>query len=397
MEVFALGLNHKTTPLALRERLSFAEHDLPGALAELRELPGVGEGLVLSTCNRVEIYAGAKPGEGPELVSEVVDWLIDHFEFGPHERDAIKLYRLQSEQAVRHLFRVVSGLDSMVLGETEIFGQVKRAYQLAQEAGATGTALNRLFQRAFRVGKAIRSESRIQHGATSVGAVAVELAARMFGDLARCRVMVLGAGEQSRITAQSLVSRGARQLFVSNRSFDKAEKLAADMGGRAVRFDAWEQEIGNIDIVISSTSAPHYVLHPWHVERAAKQRRGRPLFLIDIAVPRDVDPAVNRMEGVYLYDLESLEAVAAQGRRERAAQMGHCEAMIERMVHEYLTEEAERARRLGLPRQTDKAGSMTGPASTDGKATAPGAVLLPAAGTVGGGTDGRGNEVLNPS
>lgn len=394
MELFALGLNHKTTPLALRERLSFAERDLPAALAELMELPGVGEGLVLSTCNRVEIYAGAKPGEGPELVSDVVDWLIEHFDFAPHERDAIKLYRLQSEEAVRHLFRVVSGLDSMVLGETEIFGQVKRAYQVAQENGTTGGALNRLFQRAFRVGKAVRSESRIQHGATSVGAVAVELAARMFGDLGRCRVMVLGAGEQSRITAQSLVSRGARQLFVSNRSFDKAEQLAADMGGRAVRFDAWEQEIGNIDIVISSTSAPHYVLHPWHIERASRQRRGRPLFLIDIAVPRDIDPEVNRMEGVYLYDLESLEAVAEQGRRERAAQSGHCEAMIERMVREYLVEEAERARRSGMPRRSIQATAKGTPPGLAGPGA--GSALLPLGDSMTTG-DSRGNQALNPS
>lgn len=357
MDVFTLGLNHKTTPLSLRERLSFAERDLPKALGELRQLPGMSESLVLSTCNRVEIYGGTEPGLAPIPVDEVTDWLTGHFHIDPADRKAIQFYRKDSEDTVRHLFRVVSGMDSMVLGETEIFGQVKRAYQIAQDSGATGTSLNRLFQRAFRVGKTIRSESSIQHGATSVGAVAVELAARMFGDLNRCRVMVLGAGEQSRITAQSLVSRGANQLFVSNRSYDKAQELARDMGGRAVRFDAWEHEIGSIDIVISSTSAPHYVLHPAHVEKALQQRRGRPLFLIDIAVPRDIDPDVNRFDDVYLYDLESLEAVAAQGRRKRAAQLGHCEAMIERMVHAFLAEEAQRGLWIPTPRPTDPADS----------------------------------------
>jgi glutamyl-tRNA reductase len=231
--------------------------------------------------------------------------------------------------AAKHLCRVVSGLDSMVLGETEIFGQAKEAYRQALDAGATSGVLNRLFQRAFGVGKKVRTDTRIQEGATSVAGAAVELAEKIFGKLAGCRVIVIGAGEMSRQTAQALVSRGATSVFVTNRSFDKAEQLAAEMGGRAVHFDEWQAVLAGVDVVISSTSAPHPVVLPHHIESVRRVRKFRPLFLIDIAVPRDIDPACGDIEEVYLYDIDTLEQLADEARTRREKQIIECDRIID--------------------------------------------------------------------
>jgi glutamyl-tRNA reductase len=241
---------------------------------------------------------------------------------------AAHFYRLEKAAVAQHLCRVVSGLDSMMLGETEIFGQVKEAYRLALESGTTGGVLNKLFQRAFGIGKKVRTETSIQEGATSVGSVAVDLAEKIFGHLKHSEVMILGAGEMSRVTAQSLVSRGARSIFVANRSFDRAQELAKEMGGSAVRFDDWQKVLERVDVVISSTGAPHAIVQRADVEQARRARKYRPLFFIDIAVPRDIDPAVGEIEEVYLYDIDALEQLAEEARDRRQLQIDECERII---------------------------------------------------------------------
>jgi glutamyl-tRNA reductase len=237
-------------------------------------------------------------------------------------------YHSKRMDAAVHLCRVASGLDSMVLGETEIFGQVKDAYQAALSAGATGGTLNRLFQKTFSIGKKVRTETGIQEGATSIGNVAVDLAEKIFGHLKDSEVMILGAGEMSRVTAQSLQSRGARSIFVANRSYDRALELAQKMNGHAVRFDDWQLVLAQVDVVIGSTGAPHTIVQKADVEAVRRKRKYRPLFFIDIAVPRDIDPAVEEIEEVYLYDIDTLEQIAGEARTQRARQIEICEEMI---------------------------------------------------------------------
>lgn len=326
--LLCLGLNYRTTPVEIRERIAFSEGDLPGALREVRELPGFAESVVLSTCNRVELYAAHELNDPMKAFEEVRRYLIRHFHLADDQAEALSFYHLDAEETARHLFRVVSGLDSMVLGETEIFGQVKQAYKTALESEVTGRSLNKLFQQAFQVGKKVRNETTIQRGSTSVGSVAVDLCEKVF-DLRQCRVMLVGAGEMSRTCAQSLMSRGAKSVIVSNRSYERAVELAAEMGGRALRFDEWEKVLHETDVIISSTSAPHFVIRPEMVEQVMRQRRWEPLFIIDIAVPRDVDPRVNKIEGVFLYDIDALQAIADEGRRERERQLAACEQIIE--------------------------------------------------------------------
>jgi glutamyl-tRNA reductase len=224
----------------------------------------------------------------------------------------------------------------MVLGETEILGQVKQAYAAASDAGATSRTLNRLFQNAFRVAKSVRSETQITRGATSVGSVAVELAGKIFGDLNHRRVMVLGAGETSERTARSLVSRGVKTVIVSNRTFDRAAALAEEIGGMAIHFDHWQNEFPEVDILISSTSAPHHLVTRERLEPMMRQRAGRPLFIIDLAVPRDVEPAVNHLEGVYLYDIDSLQDIAQRSLAVRQREIDHCERIIDAGVTDFV-------------------------------------------------------------
>ena len=323
MELLCLGLNHKTAPVEVRERFAVGTSRLGEASLALLDLHGVAEGIVISTCNRTEYYLAAE--DSSHAVRELENLLakLAGSDASPH------FYRMERAEAARHLCRVVSGLDSMMLGETEIFGQVKQAYQLALDAGATRGVLNRLFQRAFTVGKKVRTNTTIQEGSTSVGNVAVDLAEKIFGHLKNSEVMILGAGEMSRITAQSLVSRGARSIIVSNRTYDRAVELANEMGGSAVRFDAWEEILARVDVVISSTGSPHAVVRPEHIERVRRARKFRPLFLIDIAVPRDIDPAVGEIEEVYLYDIDTLEQLAVEARQRRERQIIECENIIE--------------------------------------------------------------------
>lgn len=329
-----LGLNYRTTPVEVRERVAFPEAQVHLAVREVRGLPGFEEGVVLSTCNRVELYATHSHDAPQAAHAALVDYLVRRFQLAPDQAEALVTYKLDAAESARHLFRVVSGLDSMVLGETEIFGQVKAAYQKALEAGTTSRGLNKLFQQAFAVGKKVRNETSIQRGSTSVGSVAVDLAEKVH-DLKKCRVMLIGAGEMSRTCAQSLLSRGARSIIVSNRSHERAVEMAAEMGGQAIRFDEWEAAMHEVDVIISSTSAPHFVIKLEHVREVMRRRRWEPLLIIDIAVPRDVDPRVNDIEGVYLYDIDALQAIADEGRREREKQLALCEKIIEEQLAKF--------------------------------------------------------------
>ena len=330
----SLSLNYRTTPVEVRERLAFAENKVAEAVHEIRALPGFEETVVLSTCNRVELYATHEHEDsrkGHELLRE---YLVSHFKLQPEHAEALIFHPTTSTETARHLFRVVSGLDSMVLGETEIFGQVKQAYKMALDSGTTGRTLNKLFQQAFAVGKRVRNDTLIQRGSTSVGSVAVDLAEKVH-DLKNCRVMLVGAGEMSRTCAQSLLSRGAKSIIVSNRSYDRAVELATEMKGKALKFDEWESALHEVDVIISSTSAPHFVIKPDLIQQVMKKRRWEPLLIIDIAVPRDVDPAVNEIEGVYLYDIDALQSIADDSRRERERQLAICEQIIEEQLDKF--------------------------------------------------------------
>jgi glutamyl-tRNA reductase len=329
MEILCLGLSHHTAPIEVRERFAIADSHLAQAAAELARTRGVDEAVIVSTCNRVEFYVAAEKSEqGFAAVQEFVAARA-----AAPEGDAF--FRHASPRAIRHLFRVVCGLDSMVLGETEILGQVKKAYAAAAETGATARHLNKLFQRAFNVAKEVRTKTAITRGAVSVGSAAVELAEKIFGRLSRCHVMILGAGETSELTAGALKARGVKSIFVANRSYDRAATLAESMGGRAIHFDEWPREFHDIDILIGSTSAPHHVLTAAQLAPIMRTRPDRPLFCIDLAVPRDIDPAVNDLDGVFLYDIDSLQRIADESLAIRRQELAICEEMIERHVVEF--------------------------------------------------------------
>jgi glutamyl-tRNA reductase len=329
MNLSCLGLSHHTANVGVRERFVVPDAALDDALQRLRRVRGVDEAVILSTCNRTEFYvAGNSSRFFPEIILEGL-WQTASRE------DLSCLFQFSGGQTARHLFRVTAGLESMAVGETEIFGQVKRAYQVAARLGATGKYLNRLFQKSFQVGKQVRSTTGITKGSISVGSVAVDLATQIFGSLKGCKVMILGAGETSERTARSFHSRAVHQIFVSNRSFERAEVLAEAVGGRAVRFADWEREFADVDILVSSTSAPHTLVTVAKLEPILRRRRQRPLFIIDLALPRDVEPAVHNLSGVYLYDLDSLEMMAAKSleARWREAELG--EKVIQRHVQDF--------------------------------------------------------------
>jgi glutamyl-tRNA reductase len=325
MPIVVIGLSHRSSPVTVRERFAFGEARVPAALQLLRDQGIADEAVILSTCNRVEIYA-ATPLEPPRAFAALKDFLVTCHDYRDPLTD--ELYALGEPHSVRHLFKVACGLDSMVLGETEILGQLKKAYDLALQRGYTGSRLNKAFQRAFNVAKHIRTETNIQRGSVSVGSVAVELAEKIFSQLSDRDVMVIGAGDTSEKAARALLSRGARSVIVSNRSYDKAEALAAALGGRAIPFEDWDKEFANIDIVISSTSAPHYVLDRGKLTPLMKLRRNRPLLLIDIAVPRDIEPEVNFLESVYLYNIDDLQAIADDYLKQRKEEITRCEQII---------------------------------------------------------------------
>ena len=325
MSVVVIGLSHRTSPVELRERFAFVEAKIPDALKSLRESGVASEAVIVSTCNRVEIFA-ATPLETAKAFVELKKFLIGHHAFEDPIND--ELYTLAEPQSLYHLFKVACGLDSMVLGETEILGQLKAAYDLALKHGHTGARLNKAFQRAFHAAKNVRTHTNIQRGSVSVASVAVELAEKIFSSLGDREVLVIGAGDTSEKTARALLSRGAKSIIVANRSLDRAQALASELGGRAVSFDDWAGEFEKIDIVISSTASPDYVLDRAKLEPLMKARRQRPLLLIDIAVPRDIDPEVNLLENVYLYNVDDLQGIANDYLKLRHEEIARCEAII---------------------------------------------------------------------
>lgn len=325
MNVVVIGLSHRSSPVELRERFAFAAEKIPGALQTLRDSGAVDEAVILSTCNRVEIYAATQLEPAAAFVA-LREFLLTHHNFrGPV---ADEIYKLAEPLSLEHLFKVASGLDSMVLGETEILGQLKDAYELALQHKQTGARLNKAFQRAFNTAKHIRTETNIQRGSTSVAAVAVELAEKIFSTLHGRTVMVIGAGDMSAKTARALVSRGAKNIIVTSRTFENAFALATEFGGRAIPFDNWSDEFDAVDIAISSTAAPHPILDRTRLEPLMKRRKHRPLLLIDIAVPRDIHPEVNFMENVYLYNVDDLQSIAEDYLKQRREEIIRCEKII---------------------------------------------------------------------
>src|SRR5215469_14169712 len=340
MNLVCIGLSHHTANVATREQFA------GNATAEsITRHAGCAEALLLTTCNRVEVYAVS---EKRISTDEIARCLVAETNRNP-DNYALPFYRYEDNKCVQHLFRVASGLDSMVVGESEIFGQAKKAYESARTSGAVGPYLHRLFQRAFRVAKQVRTHTDIARGAVSVGSVAVELAQRIFGNLSECAVLVLGAGETSERTARALVSRGVTDLRVSNRSLDRAHYLAQAVGGRAVPFDNWAAQCREIDILLTSTASETSLLTRDILAPMLRERLDRPLFIIDIAVPRDVDPGVNEMEGVYLYDIDSIRSVAEQSLVLRRQQVAAAEAIIGEHVADFID---SISRGLNRPSQT---------------------------------------------
>ncbi len=325
MHLTLVGLSHKTAPVEIREKLTFPAHRQEEALALLLSTPDVAEAVVLSTCNRTEIYAVTASGsDGP---GAVVDFLADYHDLDRHELVRY-LYFSEGEAVVRHLFRVVASLDSMVIGEAQILGQVKEAYESAFANEASGRVFNKLFRQSFEVGKRVRNETDIGENAVSISYAAVELAKKVFDTLDGRTVLILGAGKMSELTAKHLVCNGVKTVLVANRTYERAEELACRFCGEAIRYDELFERMREADIVISSTAATHYVVTKDQVAAALRGRKGSPLFLIDIAVPRDIDPDVNDLADVFLYDIDDLSGVVETNLEERMREARRAEEII---------------------------------------------------------------------
>jgi glutamyl-tRNA reductase len=322
MKIFVAGLSYKTAPVELREKLAVHASRLHCHGCRLKIGANLSEVVLLSTCNRVEIYGVASQVNGN--VHNIFQHLSasTEIDLSPH------IYFKEGSQAVRHLFSVAGGMDSMVIGETEITGQVKHAYQTAQEVKLTGRVLNRVFQTALQAAKEIRTHTQIGRGATSVGSVAVELAERIFKNLAEKTVLIVGAGKMGESCVRHLAKRGARSVLVSNRSFDRAQHLAAEFGGRAIHFDDCLTAMAEADIVVCSTGCPHTILHRENITQVMAARRNRPLVLVDIAVPRNIAADVQEISNVYLYDVDDLEVIVRENVKHREQEVTRCESII---------------------------------------------------------------------
>ena len=324
-ELLALGISHKTAPLELRERVALTEGRAAGVLRELVESPEVYEAVAISTCNRTELYLVASDGVAAESLA--LGALAREAEIRPTELVG-HLYSRRGADAAAHLFRVTAGLDSMILGEAEVQGQVKRAYELALVEGATGPILNRLFRGALAAGKRARSETGISQKGVSVPSVAVELAQRVLGDLSSRLVVVVGAGETAELTARSLAARGVKPALIANRRYDRAIGLAQRFGGRAVRFEELPAQMEQADIVVSSTGSPHHVIECEELAEVMSVRSGRPLLLIDLAVPRDIHPECRRLEGVTVHDMDDLQTLVERNASGREAEARQAESVL---------------------------------------------------------------------
>ncbi|MBI3934069.1 MAG: glutamyl-tRNA reductase [Acidobacteria bacterium] len=334
MNFYLVGLSHKTAPIAVREQLAFPEDRLPDALQQVAAMPGVREALILSTCNRVEILARA---ENPQesLTVELTGFLA-RFHQLPPQRVEPYLYCHQQRDAIRHVFRVASSLDSMIIGETQILGQVKEAYALARSVGTLRGPLEEALTRAFSVAKRVRTETGIASSAVSVSYAAVELARKIFGSLEEKRILLVGAGKMSELAARHLLGHGGSQIFVTNRTPERAQEMAASLQGRAVPFDQLFEYAVQCDILISSTAAPHFLIRKADAQQLLADRKNRPMFLIDIAVPRNIDPDVNKLDNIFLYDIDDLQQVVNANLKERLREAQRGEQIAEHEVDKFL-------------------------------------------------------------
>ena len=331
MPLIALGLNHLTAPVSLREQVAFDEDAAGTALLELAGQPGVEEALILSTCNRTELYVGV--AAGAEAIPQA--WLSRHHHLTPGKLDEF-LYRHDEQEAVRHMFRVATGLDSMVLGEPQILGQVKNAYQQARHAQALKAPMDRLLQHTFAVAKRVRTDTRIGAHTVSVAFTAVRLAEQVFTDLEKACVLLIGAGDTIELAARHLAEKHTRRLIVANRTLESAQELAGRYGGYAVALADLPQHLADADIVISSTASRQPIVTRAMVEQAMAMRRRKPMFLVDIAVPRDIDESIASLPDVYLYGIDDLHQVIDDNRRLRQAAAREADAIIDLQVDRYM-------------------------------------------------------------
>jgi glutamyl-tRNA reductase len=324
-----VGVNHKTAPIGLREKIAIGREELQQATRTLAARPGVLECIIVSTCNRVELLAAVE-GENVDLAEFLfAEFGVDPALLRPH------LYVHRDREAVRHLFRVAASLDSMVVGEPQILGQVKEAFATARAAGTVGGNLEHLLQSAFAAAKRVRTDTQIGSNTVSIASVAVDLARKIFGSLQGRTVFLVGAGKMSELAARHLVEQGAGAILVSNRTQERAERMAEQFDGRVIPFHQLHEVAGDADIVITSTGAPHFIFRPEHGRAFLHQRRNRPMFFIDIAVPRDVDPAMNDLDGLFVYDVDDLQQVAAAHMEERSRQAVDAETLIAAEVERF--------------------------------------------------------------
>jgi glutamyl-tRNA reductase len=339
-----LGINHTTAPIEVRERLAIPAARLADATRTLLHQPGIREGLILSTCNRVELLTlqddnTEAANTQPQIKTDLLRFLHEYFAVPPHDIQP-HLYEFREREAVRHLFRVASSLDSMVVGEPQILGQVKDSYTIAREVGAVSTHLESLLQRTFTVAKKVRSETQIGSSSVSIASVAVDLARKIFGSLEGKTVLLVGAGKMSELAARHLIQQGAASILVTNRTPARAEQIAADFSTpnihtEAIPFDALYDQAARADIVITSTGAPQKIFGRSHGQHFLQRRRNRPMFFIDIAVPRDVDPRMNEVEGCFVYDIDDLQQVATANLADRSREAAAAETIVSREVEKY--------------------------------------------------------------
>lgn len=333
MELLVVGLNHKTAPIEIRESLAFKEDELEEAFQKVHSLPSLKENMILSTCNRVEIYAVARE---LEVALPILKEFLSQYHGIPLKDFEKSLYAPIGEEAVRHLFRVASSLDSMVIGEPQILGQLKEAYHFAQQAKTSGLILHRLLHRAFHVAKRVRTETRIGNSAVSISFVAVELAKKIFGTLEKKTVLLLGAGEMSELAAKHLVSGGIEKILIANRTYERALSLAQEFKGEAIPFEEVSQGLKGADIVISATDSPHYLIRHEQVSKVMKDRKQRPIFFIDIADPRNIEPKVGEIGNVYLYNIDDLKKVADDNIQDRKKEAEKAEAIVQEEVVKFV-------------------------------------------------------------
>ena len=327
-----VGVNHKTTPVEIREKLAFTKGKIEESVDRLLNFPDIIEHTILSTCNRVEIYARAN-GQNSAIQS------IKQFICDFHGLSAVQLeehfYSYSNEAAIEHLFRVSSSLDSMILGEAQILGQVKDAYSLAKDLRSTGLVLNQLFEKAFSIAKKVREETGIAERSVSISSAAVELAQKIFDDLENHTVMLVGTGEMAELAAKHLISYGVKTVYVTSRTYERAANLARTLNGSALDFEAFKNELYRADIVITSTSASSFIITKDMVEKAIQERKNKPIFFIDIAVPRDIEPDVNDLENVYLYDIDDLHVVVSANMKEREKESENAMHLISQEVNKF--------------------------------------------------------------